>query len=130
MVILALRCPKCESQIQLNQTGPAVMDMADLARQNRVTGGTGVIKCEGCGYEGDPLDFDPRSALPKIALCYITDNGMVICFDNDAHKVPECQGFILEVASDLKFRCDENTQWFLGQCKEINADLGWWWRNG
>lgn len=124
-----LKCPKCEATEEAYFSGdPRIKDMADLSREKRKAGRIAVIKCSGCGYEGDPLEFDPRSALPKVANCYITTEGMVIAFDADDQQIPECQGFILAVASELKIRCDGNTVWGFGRYGGWlkRADFGWW----
>ena len=128
-----LKCPKCEAEMGVNLPSDSPMkDMADLSRQKRKAGGVGVIKCAGCGYEGDPLEFDPRSTLPKVVKCYITTKGMVIAFDAEDNQVCPCQGFILVVASELKIRCDEKTQFYYGKAgawlKEV--DFRWWFLDG
>jgi len=125
-----LKCPKCDAVIQIKFPADwQTTDMADLSREKRVRGGVGVIKCGECDYEGDPLEFDPRSLLPKVQTCYITARGMVIGFDAAGKQVTECQGFILAVGSELKIRCDGNTKWFFGKRESWleEADFSWWW---
>lgn len=125
-----LKCPKCETSIEVNlPTDSRIKDMADLSRQRRRDGGIGVIKCGECDYEGDPLEFDPRSRLPKIVKCLITTNGNVMAFDDDGNQIPECQGFILVVASQIKIRSDENTVWLFGNFRDWlePADFSWWY---
>lgn len=125
-----LKCPECEALIQVNFPADARIDsMADLSRAYRLGRYVGFVKCAECGYEGDPLGFDPRSELPKVDKCYITTKGMVIAFDGEDNQIPECQGFILVVGSELKIRSDENTQWFFGKpgCWLEGADFSWWW---
>ena len=138
-----LRCPKCDDTVQVNLPADSgIDDMADLSRHARKVrkgqavelyagASVGLILCAGCGYEGDPLEFDPRSLLPKVEKCYITTKGMVIAFDGAGKQVPECQGFILAVASELKIRCDEKTQWHFGKTGSWleKADFGWWFRD-
>jgi len=124
-----LKCPECKTSIQIDLPADShIKDMADLSRQNRANGGTAFVRCALCEYEGDPLDFDPRSLLPKVDKCYICSNGMVIALDAAGKHVPECQGFILEVASELKIRCDEKTQWHFGKTASWlqKANFGWW----
>lgn len=138
-----LKCPKCETAIQFNfLPGSEIKDMVDLSRQARATraslaltsvtgAAVGVVKCEACGYEGDPLEFDQRSLLPKVVECNIHTNGMVSAFDSVGNQVTECQGFILVVASELKIRCDENTEWNFAKWDSWRkgADFSWWFQD-
>lgn len=124
-----LECPKCGDSVQVNLPEDSrINDMADLSRQNRRGGNFGVIKCGGCNYEGDPLEFDPRSLLPKVKRCIISTNGMVMAFDAAGEQMCDCQGFLLVVAPELKVRCDEHTQWQFGRWKHWveDADFAWW----
>lgn len=61
----------------------------------------------------------------KIKNCIIFTNGMVSSFDEKGEQVPECQGFILDIANKLKSCCDENTKWQLGV---QDANLEWYWK--
>lgn len=134
-----LKCPKCESLIQVNLPPDSrIKDMVDLSRQARISrqsigltadaGAAVGVKCDGCGYQGDPLEFDPRSSLPKVVDCTIGTGGMVMAFDAEDNQVTECQGFILAVASELKIRCDKNTKWFFGKRDAwlVEAYFNWW----
>lgn len=135
-----LQCPKCETSVQVNlPKESAIKDMVDLSREARLSreslgltsetgAAVGVVKCEACGYEGDPLEFDQRSLLPKVVRCCIHTNGMVTAIDSEGNQVTECQGFILVVASELKIRCDENTEWGFAKWNSWrkDADFSWW----
>lgn len=125
-----LECPRCETTVEVSLPEDSrIKDMADLSREKRRFGGVGVIKCYECHYEGDPLEFDPRSALPKVVDCYITTNGMVMACGEDGAQIPECQGFILVIGSELKLRCDEHTRFCFGKRGAWleEADFSWWW---
>lgn len=63
--------------------------------------------------------------MVKIKECIIATNGMVISFDEKGEQVPECQGFILDIAEKLKDNCDENTKWSFGLLK---ANMNWYWK--
>lgn len=125
-----LECPKCGAAIQVNFPADGrIKDVADMSRQRRMDGGSDVLilKCGICRYEGDPLEFDPRSLLPKVKDCYIALSGMVAACDAKGSQIPECQGFILAVASELKIRIDENTKWYVGTESGLQEmDFTWW----
>lgn len=51
---------------------------------------------------------------------------MVASFDDKGVQIPECQGFILDIAEKLKNCCDEDTNWQLGV---QDANLDWYFKN-
>lgn len=67
--------------------------------------------------------------MAKVKSCTIYTNGMVISFDESGEQIPDCQGFILEIAEKLKNCCDENTMWKLGEFGKWtnDANFSWYW---
>ena len=67
--------------------------------------------------------------MAKIKKCSLWTNGMVISFDEKGEQIPECGGFILDIADILKDNCDENTKWSFGKWTEwaYEANLNWYW---
>lgn len=61
----------------------------------------------------------------KVKTVLVAINGMVACIDEKGEQIPECQGFILDVADKLKELCDQYTIWQWGVQK---GDVSWWWR--
>lgn len=65
----------------------------------------------------------------NVKNCIIWTNGLVSSFDEKGEQIPECQGFILEIADKLKEHCDENTKWQFGKYGEgiLDANMKWYW---
>ena len=59
----------------------------------------------------------------RIKDCFIFANGNVACTDENGEQMPDCQGFILEIAGKLKENCDKNTHFHLNR---KDADFSWW----
>jgi hypothetical protein len=64
----------------------------------------------------------------KIKNCYIFTSGMVMSFDEKEQQIPDCQGFILEVADKLKENADKNTNFYFAKWKGWSEplDFEWW----
>lgn len=67
--------------------------------------------------------------MAKIKECILATNGMVGSFDDNDEQIPECQGFILDIADKLKDNCDENTKWTFGGPGKgmLDANMNWYW---
>ncbi len=67
--------------------------------------------------------------MAKVKDCIIYSNGMVGSFDEKGEQIPECQGFILDIAEKLKSCCNENTRWKLGEFGRWlhDANFSWYW---
>ena len=65
-----------------------------------------------------------------IKNCIIFTNGVVMAFDEDGNQIPEYQGFILDVAEELKSHCNENTKWEFAEWGKwsMPINLSWWWK--
>lgn len=59
---------------------------------------------------------------------YMYLNGMVMAFNEQGEQVPECQGFLFEVADKLKECCDKNTNFYYSLWKswKEECDFSWW----
>jgi hypothetical protein len=70
-----------------------------------------------------------REKMVIVEKCTIWTNGMVISFDEKGEQIPECGGFILDIADKLKACCDENTKWTFGRWTEWaeEANFNWYW---
>lgn len=73
---------------------------------------------------------DISMKIGKIESCTIFTNGMVASYDKEGNQIPDCQGFILDIAEKLKTYCDENTIWHLGKYGEWmeSANMNWYWK--
>lgn len=67
--------------------------------------------------------------MMKVKNVVIFTNGMVSSFDDKGEQIPQCQGFILDIAEELKNCCDEETKWQFGSYKNWieDANLNWYW---
>ena len=67
--------------------------------------------------------------MAKVKDCIIFTNGIVLSFDENGEQIPDCQGFILDIAEKLKSFCDENTKWKFGEFGKwaYDANLSWYW---
>ena len=63
----------------------------------------------------------------KIKSVHMFTNGSVMAFDKKDKQVPECQGFIFEIANNLKKYCDKDTKFFYGEWKKTSIECNFSW---
>ena len=123
------KCPVCTQVLEVDiPANSKAKDLAEMSREGRLGRGFAGLRCDVCSHQGDAVTFDERWSLPKVKTAYLEKDGLVTSYDADGKTVAECNGFVLEVATELKFRCDVNTEWYLkvDLFGPVSIDLAWW----